>query len=181
MFGGTRTIVCVTCQKDITVNNHKRHETACQGITKPKIRGIDFDPNAGFKNGSRRQWNTGLTKATDIRVSSKSKGRRRITDAQRIDKMLYFEQCNFSLVDLDKIEGYELLVQHRMYNRRTNPNGVVRDHKVSKDYGYKNKIDPAMISHPANCQFITHKDNARKGYRCSITVEELLRQKIKDW
>lgn len=29
-----------------------------------KIRGIDFDPNAGFKDGTRQAWNKGLSKET---------------------------------------------------------------------------------------------------------------------
>jgi hypothetical protein len=58
--------ICPTCSKEIRANNFNRHFNIC-GILKPqkKIRGIDFDPNKGFKTGNRVIWNKGKTKETD--------------------------------------------------------------------------------------------------------------------
>ena len=61
-----------------------------------------------------------------------------------------------------------------------NPNGAVRDHMFSCKEGFLRNIDVKIISHPANCQIITHIENCSKGIRCSITLEELL-EKIKNW
>jgi hypothetical protein len=56
-----------------------------------------------------------------------------------------------------------------------NINGVSRDHKVSVDYGYHHGIDPQYISHPANCQLVLHNENQRKHKKCSITIEQLMK------
>lgn len=76
MFGGLKTHLCMKCNKEISVNNFKRHEKSCNGLKVKQIRGIDFDPNIGFKNGNRKQWNTGLTKETDPRVAKYAKSLR---------------------------------------------------------------------------------------------------------
>ena len=43
-----------------------------------------------------------------------------------------------------------------------------------------NRVDPKVISHPANCQLLKHSDNARKHSKISLTLEELL-ERIKKW
>ena len=55
-----------------------------------------------------------------------------------------------------------------------NPNGCSRDHMYSVYDGFKNNIDPKIISHPANCAIIQQKENQYKNRRSSITLEELL-------
>lgn len=72
MFGGTKKQICPVCQHEISVNNYDRHVLACQNTTKPKVRGIDYDPNHGFKNGTRSAWNKGLTKEDDARIMTQS-------------------------------------------------------------------------------------------------------------
>jgi len=70
----TRTHVpCEKCGKNISKSNYTRHVDAC-GKPKPlkKIRGVDFDPNHGYKSGERVAWNKGLTKETDSRVAANS-------------------------------------------------------------------------------------------------------------
>ena len=56
--------------------------------------------------------------------------------------------------------------------------GVSRDHIYSISDGFKNNIDPRIISHPANCRLISHKENQRKHSNSSITLEEL-KERIK--
>jgi len=51
---------------------------------------------------------------------------------------------------------------------------------VSVDYGWRNNIDPSIISHPANCKLLIHSDNFKKGTDCSISLEELQRR-IAEW
>lgn len=67
-----------------------------------------------------------------------------------------------------------------MYNRHTNQNGVVRDHRLSVFDAFRQRLDPEIVRHPANCQFLTHKDNARKTIKSSISREELLND-IEEW
>lgn len=63
---------CKKCLKNITVNNYDKHVNSCNGIKIKKIRGVDFDPNHGYKDGTRTVWNKGLTKLTDERIKKSS-------------------------------------------------------------------------------------------------------------
>lgn len=65
-------------------------------------------------------------------------------------------------------------------NKKNNLKGVSRDHIISVRYGFDNKIDPAIISHPANCQLLIHNKNISKFSKCGMTLKDLLR-KIKKW
>ena len=50
----------------------------------------------------------------------------------------------------------------------------------SVNEGFKQKIDPYFISHPANCKLLKQKDNFKKLDNCSITKEELI-LRVKKW
>jgi hypothetical protein len=64
---------CEKCTLDFRVNVFVRHFTSCKGPKlPPKIRGVDFDPNAGYKNGTRLAWNKGLSKETNDSLKSSS-------------------------------------------------------------------------------------------------------------
>ena len=65
-------------------------------------------------------------------------------------------------------------------NKQNNLDGVSRDHMLSVKDWFINGIDPAVISHPANCDLVLHRANQRKRSDSSITVEELL-DRIKKW
>ena len=67
-------INCPKCDKDISKSNYTRHIAICVGPTMLKIRGIDYDPNIGYKDGSRQVWNKGLN-ASDARVAQGVKTR----------------------------------------------------------------------------------------------------------
>ena len=47
------------------------------------------------------------------------------------------------------------------------------DHRYSISQGFKNKIDPFIISHPSNLQMLKAKDNKKKNAKCDHTIEEL--------
>lgn len=57
--------VCDKCNREFRNCGFANHYPKCKGpkLAK-KIRGVDFDPNRGYKDGSRTAWNKGLTKET---------------------------------------------------------------------------------------------------------------------
>ena len=124
-------------------------------------------------------WAKGLTKDTNNSVlawSIKQTGKRFVTDEEKLKQIIYREQCNFNLAGcIENVRGYDLLVKHGMYHKKSNPKGVVRDHRVSVNYGLKHDIDPKIISHPANCEFLLHSANAQKTWKNSCTLEDLLK------
>ena len=61
------TTKCKKCLRDIRNNNWSRHEQSCTGPIVKKVRGIDFDPNVGYKDGSRKPWNKGIRSKPDTR------------------------------------------------------------------------------------------------------------------
>ena len=67
MFGGVKKELCIKCNSQITKNNFKRHFENCVGSKQKKIRGVDFDPNYGYKDGSRSAWNKGMRSKLDTR------------------------------------------------------------------------------------------------------------------
>lgn len=84
----------------------------------------------------------------------------------------YPEEFDFNLIDTF---GW-----YSPVNRGNNLRGISKDHLVSVKFGWENKIDPKIISHPANCQLVKQSKNASKNYRCSITLKELT-QRIYNW
>lgn len=92
------------------------------------------------------------------------------------DKMVYRNECrfNFNPYEFKEIPGYDNLIKYGIYHPTKNPGGVTRDHIVSVEYGWRNNIDSNVISNPSNCQFLTNKENARKGTDSWITIETLL-------
>lgn len=65
----------------------------------------------------------------------------------------------------DKIKNIEL---------RGKKFGYEVDHKFSVVEGFKNKVDPLIISNWRNLEVITEKENSIKKEKCSITINELL-------
>ena len=51
---------------------------------------------------------------------------------------------------------------------------------ISLSYGFKNRINPLILAHPANCELLQHIDNSKKKIKCSITIDVLL-DRIKNW
>lgn len=95
---------------------------------------------------------------------------------------VYRESCKFTfnLKKYAKEFDISLLEKYGMFNPKTNPKGVSRDHILSVHYGKLNRIDPSIISHPANCKLITQSANSKKHINCDITLEELI-IKIQEW
>lgn len=77
----SRRIICDKCNRSLFPSGYAIHYPTCKGPKPPKkIRGIDFDPNIGYKNGTRKAWNKGLTSDTN---SSVAKGKNTLN--RRID------------------------------------------------------------------------------------------------
>ena len=83
-------------------------------------------------------------------------------------------------VNLQGMEQENVYFSKKAKNKGDNPNGVSRDHMYSVMEGYRNNIDPSIISHPANCKLLLQKNNASKFDGSSITFEELL-DRIEKW
>ena len=98
------------------------------------------------------------------------------------DSLTYRHACKFTF-DIKKYPDefeIDLLVKHGMFNPRTNSKGVSKDHMLSVNYGKENRIDPAILSHPANCKLMLQGDNTRKNKSNTITYEDLL-HRIDQW
>lgn len=97
---------------------------------------------------------------------------------------VYFDASSFKHGFKTNSESQnQLLEEHGVYNRISNPTGCVRDHLLSRRYGFDNNIDPAIIAHPANCEIVLHVENVRRAWQTSdnqITLEELL-ERIENW
>ena len=108
-----------------------------------------------------------------------SKTVKQISDSAKTEKRLYREKCSFKFdvykypeefdIQLLKIYGW-----YSAKNKGDNFEGCARDHMISVSYGLTHKIDPKIISHPANCQIIQNKENQKKRGECSLTLNQLL-------
>lgn len=87
----------------------------------------------------------------------------------------YRRLCDFkiNLNNIRIIKGYEKLVHLGWYNQLNNPYGVVKDHRLSIKFGFDNKVPFNLVGHPANCEFLTVKENNQKSDRCSLTLDQL--------
>lgn len=96
-----------------------------------------------------------------------------------IPKRKYDKLCAFRFKEelYPFIKGYDLYCQLGMYSvRNKTVTGVEKDHRISKAYGWKHNINPAIMSHPANCEFLLYDANRRKLEKCSITLEQLMEE-----
>lgn len=98
---------------------------------------------------------------------------------------IYKKQCGFlfSLNEYPKEFDFNLVTENGWYkpkNKGNNLNGVSRDHMFSVTEGFREKVDPYLISHPANCKLLLHNDNVSKLDKCSITKEELC-DRVNKW
>ena len=100
----------------------------------------------------------------------------------------YASRFKFNVYHYPEEFDLSLIEQHGWYTcpglkRKGLPKnilGVSRDHIISVSYGFANNIDPATISHPANCRIMLHTDNKSKHDKCDLTIEQLL-EKIDIW
>lgn len=106
-------------------------------------------------------------------------------EKEKLAFRVYRKECQFkfSLKDFPKEFDFELLQRQGIYkakNRGDNIQGVSRDHQFSVKEGFRQKVDPYFISHPANCQLLIQTENESKGSRCIFSLEEL-KKRVKEW
>lgn len=82
--------------------------------------------------------------------------------------------------EMISIDSFKLVEKYGMFHSIKNPNGMVRDHIISRWCAYINNYDPYLISHPANCHFITNLENLKKGSDSWMTIEEL-KTRVESW
>ena len=114
---------------------------------------------------------------------AREKGRCQTSKSQDIERYRQLCEFKFNLSNYPEEFDFDLITKHGWYkakNKGNNLNGVSRDHMISIKFGYINKIDPKIISHPANCRLIPHKDNQKKRSKCNIKIGELL-HRIECW
>jgi hypothetical protein len=87
---------------------------------------------------------------------------------------------DFNLLDYPDEFNYYLVEKYGWYNSINNKDGISRDHIFSISSGFRFKVDPIILSHPANCNLMKHSSNISKGYKCYISVGKLI-EKIKLW
>lgn len=111
------------------------------------------------------------------------KGRCQISKSEGLERYRQLCEFKFNLSNYPEEFDFNLIKKHGWYkakNRGNNLNGVSRDHMVSIKFGYINKINPQIISHPANCRLVLHTENQKKRSKCIIKIGELL-ERIKCW
>ena len=65
----------------------------------------------------------------------------------------------FELLSFQSLNEINLLKQFGMFNIETNTKGVVRDHIYGRKSGFKEKVPPEILRHPANCEIILHSSH----------------------
>ncbi len=98
---------------------------------------------------------------------------------------IYRTECNFNFNVYDYPKEYDLnqIKEHGWYsprNKKNNLYGISKDHIYSVMDGFKNNVDPKIISHPANCELLLYSLNSKKKDKSNITLEEL-KMKIIEW
>jgi hypothetical protein len=154
-------IQCLECSKELKGEQKKFCSQSCAAKYNNRIRSVES------------------------RIAQKCAIRKTLTTTGRIrtdQKTVYRNNCSFkfNIHKYKNLPGYELLISNGIYHPIDNPSGVCRDHILSVHEGYKLGINPEILSHPANCQFLTNSDNCKKGTGSWIAVEELY-EKIDKW
>lgn len=200
---------CLKCGKELKYGQHKFCSNSCSASynnknreyseeVKQKIRvgvllsmgitDIETHRNASTekKCGYCGRMFTTAKKHQKFCCQECSRRNRRLQEIKNKDERdIYKSQTkfNFSLNAYPDEFDFSLIKENGWYqatNHGDNLHGISRDHMFSVDEGYKQNIDPYLISHPANCKLMKHEDNFKKKTECSITLNEL-KQRVNDW
>lgn len=142
-------------------------------------------------NGSKTYWNSLTTDEKDKIVKNrKEKARetnvlsgrwRPITEVD--DYEIYFDASSFKHgFKTNNEKEIKLLEEYGVFNSKSNTKGCVRDHLLSRRYGFENNIPTWIISHPANCEIVLHSENVRRSSTNDnqLKLDELLKR-IENW
>jgi len=135
-----------------------------------------FKKNYNVDNISQLKSTKEKIRATNEKIG-KWKSRDQISDISIYYKYSLFKH-GFKFNVLTTEQEKSLLNTKSVYNNRTNKQGCVRDHLLSRRYGFENNIPSWIISHPANCEIVQHSENLSRASRKEgdnlITLEQLL-------
>lgn len=95
-----------------------------------------------------------------------------VSDDQKDDFEIYHLHSSW-ITDMWYLSDKNLLENLGIFNSRTNRSGLVRDHRLSRKFGFDNEVFPEILRHPENCDIISHSANSRKKEKSSLTIEEL--------
>lgn len=90
---------------------------------------------------------------------------------------------NFALNAYPDAFDFDLVEEFGWYspsNRGGNLGGVSRDHLLSVMDGFTQRINPSILSHPANCALKTQQDNFAKRQKSDLDLNQLL-VRIQTW
>ena len=181
-------IKCMDCGKEFEISGcvSKARCPECKKQHEPKYKNntIKTPDNKTLHQVSRYDHNFEL-EHLQLNCISNDLSIKEISELRKKVYKLYRIMCSFTFAISDYPNEFNisLLEDVGMYsakNHGDNQNGVSRDHMYSCADGFKNNISPLIISHPANCQLISQRNNASKNRKSSITLEQLL-QRIKKW
>jgi hypothetical protein len=108
------------------------------------------------------------------------RGKSKITEYKAYKNDTNFK---FNLADYPEEFDFSLIEKYGWYspkNKKNNLNGISRDHMLSVREGFELGVNPEIVSHPANCELMIHRDNISKNKKSSLTLEELL-ERIKNF
>jgi hypothetical protein len=114
-----------------------------------------------------------------LKRSSKQKYCHPTCNPTKTAKIQYRTRCKFKLNPKDHADLYnfELIKSNGWYSASNskagyNPDGVTWDHLYRIEDGFKNHVHPEIMSHPANAEMITWREN-QKRKSSQITLDEL--------
>lgn len=94
-------------------------------------------------------------------------------DIDNIEKYYEYKKVVTRLTNKN-YRKYKNIINPKNYKRGRKPCDFQLDHKFSVLEGYKQNIDPEIISSYVNLEMLSVYDNASKQDKCSITKEQLL-------
>jgi len=100
-------------------------------------------------------------------------------------KATYRSACRFifSQKDYPELYNFNLIKSNGWYvpsnKGQYNPDGVTWDHLFRISDGYKLNIDPTIMSHPANAEMVTWRENISRS-QSTITYTQLI-HRINNW
>jgi hypothetical protein len=194
------TLVCKHCKSNFTALPRNKHKKFCnKTCAKESVKNHNILDNClvckatlnkrlqkKFCSASCSATYNNSLRSVDSRIKQKNSLQKTllIKGKNRSDpKEKYYAECSFKRWPKKvwlKLPGFDLIKTLGIFHPTNNPNGVVRDHIISKNYGWKHSIDPSIISHPANCQIINNYQNIKKGTRSDLFLSTLL-EEIDHW
>lgn len=151
----------------------KLHNTTYNDVI-DKVKLYEENPNKCLECGKMLDYNI------KHHIFCDNKCRRNYDRKELTEFSKYKLDCKFkfSLNSYPNKFDFTLINEHGWYSAKNsknpNLNGVSRDHMYSIYDGFKNNVDPYLISHPANCKLMIHPENNKKDRTSSITLEELI-------